>query len=360
MTNPIEPTPTPSYGAPARPRSTFRLLVVLILLVLLAGAGVSGWMLWKQRSEAEATLEGQQTLLVRLSRQVGDTQAELEAVRNRQNDLVESQRRAVETLAQMQERADETSQTLGRLDAAVQGGRSRAQLIAVEQLLLIASDRAQLAHDPRGAAAALDLAQNRLGTLADPKLIEVRKAVSEERAALLALPQADTEGAAVALNTLIARAADLPQRSRAPHHLASTGDDGFGDGFGDAAAASDGAWSRAGASLRAMLKSVFVIRRTDKPVDKLLPAEQETLVGQLLLLKLETARTALLRDDAGSFKTAIDEARRFLADYYRAEDPSVLSARAELDRLGHLELTPAVPELGRSLALLRASLDAAR
>jgi len=49
---------------------------------------------------------------------------------------------------------------------------------------------------------------------------------------------------------------------------------------------------------------------------------------------------------------------QWLGDYYRAEDPTVSAARAELERLRGLELDPPLPDLSRSVGLLRAYLDA--
>jgi uroporphyrin-3 C-methyltransferase len=349
MTETDVSTPPPAQPGPRR--SPWLVLILLLVLAALAGGGYGGWKLWKLRAETDDTLAAHDVLLRRLSRQLGDAQSEIESLRDKQGDLADSSRRNADAVGQLQSRADDTAQALARLDATVQGGRARAQLVAVEQLLLIANDRVQLAHDVRGAATALEFAQDRLGALAEPKLFEVRKAVSDERAALLALPQADTQAAALVLNSLIARVADLPQRSRAPHRLATT-EEVFDD------EAPGGSWlTRTVQSLKAMLRSVFVIRRTDKPVDRLLPAEQEVLVGQILLLKLETARTALLRDDTEAFRGAVSEAHGFLGDYYRVEDPSVLAARAELERLQNLDLSPPPPDLTRSLGLLRAYID---
>ena len=74
----------------------------------------------------------------------------------------------------------------------------------------------------------------------------------------------------------------------------------------DIAAEGGGVWARGMASLREVLGAVFTVRRTDKPVDRLLPPEQETLVGQLLLLKLETARAALLTMKPQDFQASND------------------------------------------------------
>jgi len=327
-------------------------LAMLLLLAALAGAGYGGWRMWHANHETEDTVAAQEVLLIRISHQLSEAQSSIEQLRERQSDFGDALHQNADDTAKLQSRGDELAQSLAHLSADLKGGRTRAQLIAVEQLLLLANDRAQLAHDARGATAALQLAEERLSAVAEPGLFEVRKAVAEERLALLALPQADRASAALNLSGLIARADSMPLRERpltrpAPPQLPEA-PHSFNQGWG----------ARAWASLRELLSAVFIVQRTDKPVDRLLPPEQEGLVKQLLALKLESARAALLLGDTASFRSALDLAVQWLGDYYRAEDPTVSAARAELERLRGLELDPPLPDLGRSVGLLRAYLDA--
>lgn len=339
----ISESPQPRY---------FRLALTLVLLAALAAAGYGGWKVWRTSRSTEDTARGQEQLLLRLSHQLGDTQSELEELREHQADLAAAGHRGSDDIAKLQSRSDDLDQSLSRLSADLRGGRTRAQLVAVEQLLLLANDRAQLAHDAHGAGAALQLAEERLAALAEPRLFEVRKAVTEERAALQAVPLADRSTAALNLSGLIDRADALPLRDRPaslpapPEHAQAPRN--FSEGWGERG------WS----SLRELLRAVFIVRRTDKPVDRLLPPEQEALVKQLLALKLESARAAVLLGDTASFRSALDSAGRWLGDYYRPEDPTVTAARAELERLRSLELDPPLPDLSRSVGLLRAYLDA--
>ena len=337
-------------------RALWLWILIVALLAMLGGGGYAARTFWQARQAAEDTVAAQDTLLRRLSRQLGDVSAEVQQLRQRQGDIAESARRNTDLVGALAGRADDADATLAAINATIQGGRGRAQLLAVEQLLLIASERARLARDVAGAMEALSLAQDRLGTLAEPKLFAIREALADERGRLEALPRLDLEASALALSGLIRRVRDLPQRSRAPSHQAVV------DSEPSRSIAPEGSgwWARGMASLREVLGAVFTVRRTDKPVDRMLPPEQEALVGQLLLLKLESARAALLSRDTATLRATVEDAEAFLDDYYRSDDPAVLGARAELDRLLTLELNPALPELGRSLGLLRAYLDATR
>ena len=86
----------------------------------------------------------------------------------------------------------------------------------------------------------------------------------------------------------------------------------------------------------------------------MLSAEQETLVVQVLALKLEGARVALLRGDTTSFRDLCESASHWLDTYFQGDDPGVAAAHAELERLQPLDLSPPLPDISRSLGLLRA------
>jgi uroporphyrin-3 C-methyltransferase len=110
--------------------------------------------------------------------------------------------------------------------------------------------------------------------------------------------------------------------------------------------------------VRQVLSALFVVRRTDKPVQPLLPADQEALVVDLFDLKLEAARIALLRNQTVAFRSALESAQQLLDDNYRVEDAAVIAARDQLEAMKKLELDPPLPDISRSLGLLRAYLDA--
>jgi uncharacterized protein HemX len=324
----------------------------LLSLVLVAGLGFGGWRIWHASHNTEESVEAQELLLVRLEHQISNAQSDIQQLHESQSNVMDGLHQDTEDVARLQNRADESEQVVAHLSADIRGGRTRAQLMGIEQLLLMANDRVQLAHDARGAGAALQLAEERLSALAEPRLFEIRKAVAEERAALQALPLADRSSAALNLSGLIARADSLPLRQHPVVRTADNSPPPSPQSFQQS-------WSERGwSSFKQMLAGVFTVQRTDKPVDRLLPPEQENLVKQLLALKLESARAALLLGDTASFRSALESALQWLGDYYRPEDPTVSAARAELERLHGLELDPPLPDLSRSVGLLRAYLDA--
>lgn len=342
MTDPAEtPTALPATPAPEAPRGHVRWLLALLLLALAAGGGA--WLY----ARLSGLYAAQQELLQRTARDLNALEVQADRLEARQSDLASATQRNTGELAEFASRIDAHDQIVGELKDQLAGGRGRFQLAAVEQLLLLANDRLQLARDVPAAIVAIDEADARLVALKEPRLFAVRQALAQEKAALQAVPLPDYAGAALTLSSLIQRAPRLPLLARVPAHFEARPE--------RAVVADEARWyQRAAVSVREALSSIFTVRRDAGPSPRLLGAEQEALVVQVLALKLEGARVALLRGDTTSFRDLCESAADWLDTYFQREDPGVAAARAELERLQPLELAPPLPDISRSLALLRA------
>jgi uncharacterized protein HemX len=316
----------PEIPLPRRPeKSGGRLWLWLVLAALL---GLVGWYAyqWQLRTVDESATREQ--VLTRL-------QGEVQALR-----------RQLETQAQKQ---TELSGSVANLSGIVEGGRSRVQLAAIEQLLLLANDRLLLAHDVDGALRALNLADSRLATLKEPRLHTVREALAQEQAALAALPAADLGGATLALAQIMNSAPHFPLRARAPER--------FEPQLPDTAPPADGTFSqRVWGAVKTALSAIFTLRRSEGPALRLLAPDEEAMAARILQLKLEGARLALLSGDGAALRDLAGSAADWLRTYYADSDPGVRAALTQLDRVAQLNLNPAPPDISRSLTLLRAQL----
>lgn len=341
--SPPEP-PKPSPPPPVKRRHAGSPLLLLTLLLALAAGGGFGWQWLRAQSEHIERLQlAQQNLDQRAAR-----------LQAQHHDMTERSAQTVAAIESFKQRLDQHDQAAGKLAEQVQGGRVRFQLAAVENLLLAANERVQLQQDVRGALTALGLADQRLAILAEPRLYKLREAIAQERAALMALPQPDLTSTALTLSSLIARVPQLPLRARVPERNAPQPQAEV------SSADADGGWfARARHAALHALSSVFNLRRNDGPAPRLLPPEQEALVYQTLTLKLEGARMAMLRNDATSYRDLCASASAWLRVYFREQEPNVLAAQAELERLSAVPLGGLLPEVSGSLAMLRAYLDSA-
>ncbi|HEY0917221.1 MAG TPA: uroporphyrinogen-III C-methyltransferase [Solimonas sp.] len=350
-TESAEPTPLPAAPpVPAAPRRRRGLGLLLLLIVMAAVAAAAFWV-WQQQQRLVKDNSRHEELIGRLSRNLARLESESKTLDTRQADLVAVMQRNSAETADFGRRIDEHDQVVGNLNEQVVGGRNRFVMASIENLLLLANDRLQIARDPVSALVALQEADQRIASLRDPRLFNVRQAIAEERTALQAVPQPDYTSAALTLSSLSGRAEQLPLRARAPDHYESAMRE-------PAAAVADSTrWERFKASVTQALRGMFTLRRNQGPEARLLAPQDEALVHHVLMLRLEAARAALLRGDTVSFRDACAGSAAWLHQYFRAEDPAVRGALADLDRLRALELSPSLPEITRSLALLRSHMD---
>lgn len=363
MTEPEKPAgerPTPALPPPdprirGRSRAAARTgnpLGWLVVVLLLAAAGYGGWYAWRWGTDAFEAVSTQQELLARMGREVQGLRAQVDELSARQTDVSQAVQRNGQDIASLGGRLEDSDEAVARLNETVEGGRMRVQLAAVEQLLLMANDRLLLANDAQSALRALDLADQRLARIGDPRLHAVREALSSERAALTTLVLPDTTGFALTLGDIQKRAATLPLRVHVPARFETAPETPAAD------AAGGGWFSRAGTAIKTALGHIFSLRRDDRGAPRLLGADEAALVGQILELKLEGARLALLGRDGLAFRELTGAARAWIEQYYDVRDADVQLALKELDRLGAQTLAAAPPDISRSLTLLRAQLGA--
>ncbi|HUR40271.1 MAG TPA: uroporphyrinogen-III C-methyltransferase [Verrucomicrobiae bacterium] len=337
----------PAYSIPAPPPpKRSRPLRALFMLALLGAVGYGGLLGWKWARGTLSTVDTQQQTLERLTREVA-------ALREQSLALGASVQRDGAALAALDGRLKGDEQALATIGEQLDGGRTRLQLAAVEQLMLLANDRLVLARDGRAALQALELADQRLAQLAEPGLIKVREALAKERAALTALVLPDHAGIVLSLAEISRRAPTLPLRARAQRRFDPPA-------VREEPPPDTGVIGRLWRAVKSALSSLFALRRADAPPPQLMLPEEETLVGQILQLKVEGARLALLASDTRAFHALIGEARDWLARHYDETHADVKAAQAELDRLGRIGLAPALPDISGSLTLLRARLGSAR
>lgn len=337
------PTPVASPAEPVAETSSGVLRWLLALVLIAAVAGGGAWLYTRISVIYHAQSDG----LQQMTRDINALEVQGDRLESRQTDMAGTAQRNANELAQLGSRIDAHDQIVGQLKEELTGGRAHFELAAIEQLLLLANDRLQIARDVPSAIIAIDEADLRLAALKEPRLFPVRQALAKEKAALQAVTLPDYPGAALTLSSLVERAPRLPLMARAPSRYAAVAE--------PVLVPDDARWyQRVGASVREALSSLFTVHRDNGPSPRLLDAEQETLVVQVLALKLEGARVALLRGDTTSFRDLCESASNWLDTYFQKDDPSVAAAHAELERLQPLELSPPLPDISRSLGLLRA------
>lgn len=330
--------PSPAATAPRRGGRGAGVAIFLALLaVLISAAGVAaGYWAWME-------LDTARTLLVndseRTQRMAGD-------VVRQQREAVEIAQQVGDQAAALQLRMEGYDEAFGQLKDSIDLGRSQITLTTVEQLLLLANERLQLASDIQGADAALERADDRLQQLADPRVHGVREAISRERTALAALPRFDREGVALAVSSLIEQIDALPLapsvREAPEMDLAAVDLDGERPMLD---------------RLTDILGQLFVLRREGGETIGALPESAAASTLMLLHIKLENARAAWLAGDVAEFIRILGSAQQWLARHFAVDQPAVAAFEAELQRLQRQPEVVEMPDVTRSLTLLRAQLE---
>lgn len=357
----------PDNGAPTQPptrktRSMAWIGYMMLLGVLALAAG--GWFLLQELRSRQEGLGGQisdkSQQVQQVTHQLNSIQSEMASLHS-QVATVQSQLSNEDTQLErtLKERGDQFDMKLdgtrNELAAAIQQiqrqlNRTRGDVLIAdaEYLLNIANQKLHLVGDVKSVLAAMEAADQRLHESADPAVFKVREALAGEIAALRAMPAPDVVGLSARLVSLEKKVPGLPLIL--PHagtikeheRLKEKASDQTPEEPDDAL----------DSTLRG-IKDLVTLRRTDRPIEAVLTPEQAEALRQMLLLKLETTRAALLRNDEQLYRDCLATAIDWVGEHF---DTSASETRAMLDELRALSqrsLGVAYPDISQSMIMLQ-------
>ena len=347
---PVPPAPPPRRGV----SSAVAWLALLLALFALAG---SGYLAWQDRASA-ADEAGDEAAIAALSGELDDAVtslgsrqqaalAELQDAARQRTARIDSLEREIQELNEQNEsvypRLRNLEDAISSLQGVSAGVRETWMLAEAEYYMQIANAQLQLAGKPHIAALALEFADERVRQMANPALADVRRALTQELQALRSMETADIEGMTLALANLAERTASLPLRQDVDVPDEETGAiDPELTGF-----------SRAVASVKSAFSDIVSVRRSDEPLTPLLAPEAAYFLRANLALTLQAARLALLQGEQRVYEQSLDDAAKWLDDYYDAGSGAVASALETIEQLRGegVDVTP--PDISESLRLLR-------
>ncbi len=331
-------------------------LSVLALLLALVALVVAAWLWYRGEQRLAGFDERLGTVEVGMESSVQDVVlprlAQLQDRIERQAEAGEAQQQA---LASLQETLESSQLQLSGLSQRLDGGQRQWQLLQIETLLLTANRRLQLYNDPRAARTALELANEAIADLGDPRLFDVRSRIANEIAALTALPDPDIEGLALSLTALAQQIPELPLASDVPAEYQTQE-----EGGAQASPTIDfsSGWRHFVDSVGDALQGMVTIRRADGTQSALLPPDQVFFLNQNLLLKLQSARLALLNRNTELYRASLTSAVEWLQRYYATDSAAVTGVIDRLNQMQNVKLDWQVPDIAGSLAALRAYMRA--
>jgi uroporphyrin-3 C-methyltransferase len=215
-------------------------------------------------------------------------------------------------------------------------------LSEVDQAVTIAAQQLQLAGNVHNALAALQTADARLASVDRPQWLSIRKALAEDIEALKALPQVDSAGVALKLETLMGRLDALPlafeARPKAPPPPRE----------------SEPGWlSALWLDFWSEFSQLVRIERMDRPDPALLAPSNAVFLRENLKLRLMNARLALLTRDGNTFREDMRLSANWLERYFDLRNAAVAAARDELLALQKSPVGVDLPPLLASQNALR-------
>ncbi len=334
---------------PARRSSGIGFLALLIALAAAAGSAY----VWTEQ-QTQRIIEAR---VAELSRDIERRGGDLDRVLTSVEELIRTDRKVDEDLIKLTARVEGDLTSLeslpdrvARLEATMEKvpGISQKSRVAwlrseAEYFLRIANAQINLAGNVDVSLRALELADVQLRELADPALTPVREAISNERAALLAVPRPDAEGIVLALGSIARSLDSLPFAKTAPGSYRTTAEE---------TAADESGWQRAWRVIIDALKSIISVKRDDQDFVPLLTAAEEAMLIRSLDVDLQIARLAVIRSQGEVYRSSIDSVRERLRTYFEVDATDVAAILKTLDELAPAELPDELPDISGSLTLL--------
>jgi uroporphyrin-III C-methyltransferase len=332
-------------GAPAtRTTETGRgqgaaLLIATLAFLLSLGVGGALFYLWQQAEDDRAAQSAQ------LSRLAAGLDARDERLTSLEGAL-SRESAARDTLSgRIDTRLATVEQGLTRIQDRTTRQERGWQVAEVKHLQRMAGHRLRLMDDPEGALRALQAADELLAELGDPRLLPVREALASEIQALENMPRPDIPGIALRLERLASDLRPLPLKGQIP-----PGRDVRDLIAGEAPPTDAPWWVRAWSEVREALSEHIAIRRHAEPVRALPDAETELFLRQLITLRVEAARIAVLRLDDAEYQRHLAAATDLLDEHFDAGAAAPVLER--LQALKGVTLLPEAPDISGSFTRL--------
>ena len=343
----------PPAEEPRRRRSgnSVAWLAFLFAIVALAAAGYTTWQ--DRRDDAGDRIE---SALAGLESSIDQTARSMSSLEARVSDLAEQDpgvdaavdalRRDVNEQLRLLEslpaRISTLESSVASLAGVSEGARDAWILAESEYYMQIANAQLQLANNPHLASLALKMADERIVQLANPALTDVRRAISDELAALEVMEKPDIEGATLTLASLARVVEALP--------LAASEESAADEAAIDPDLSGP---SRAWASVKNAMSGLVKVTPPERAKLAQLSPDTEFFLRNNIALQLQAARLALLRGEQAVFEQTLDDTTALLREYFDGDSTQVSGALDTIAEIrGHV-FTTDTPDISTSLQLLR-------
>lgn len=308
----------------ATPKRFSRPVLWAVAVLLLALAAWRGWAWWQQRAADDDRLSVLEQRVAALEQRNEALRRDLRAQAQRIQDAAGTNRVLRDEVLALGQRGALIEENVAKLADSTRNAPQSLRLDEVELLLSQAEQRLNLAGDLAGARRAYALADGALRGVDDPRLLNLRQSLAQERETLDALGAGPHAALSKRLAAFERSLAKLPRT--APADPARP------------------AWQR-------VLAPLVDVRETQGGTA--LGSDDRAAAEASLKIELGLARAALEREDDAAFDAALARIDGWLPALW-PPSPALAQSRAELKKLRDAPLQSTTPVLGSTLQQLRA------
>ena len=361
-----------------KPAASGKPIAILALLVAMASVTATGWHWW-QAHQGDPTQATQTETLARLQasqqqlansvasfeQQLGATESPIDAAEfSRQGQrlrTVESQLAGIQgqsgedqasisamqgNVRSLEQRLSATESSLVSVAASSQNSSVELNIAEIDFLLRTASQRLNLFSDPTAADLALLAADIQLEALNDPMFLSVRQRIATARQTLAAIPAIDHVQITAQLTDLQSKIPALPFRGEVEPQVQVQSE-----------LPDDAGWW---ASFKHTMSSLVTVRRRVPEDQSLLSFEDKDYLRQGLWLQFESARLALMRNDASGWNGSLDRLSDTVEQFFQSDSSGVQALLREITALKQVNVAPRMPDISAPWAQLRQLRDSRR
>jgi uroporphyrin-3 C-methyltransferase len=319
------------------------IFVYLLILSVVLGISVGAFWVWKQTNERLAETE---KTLIEMTQQIEafDIKPELNQLR----ENLDSQTKNLSNQLNEQQRLQES---LGHavIKAHTSATRRQREWVVAEAFYLVelATQRLQLMRDINTAIIALQAANKTLQELGDPSFMPLRDALDTDINNLKAFPLPGLASIEQKLNQILIHYNPLPikpdTQQGTPIVLSNENQSNQNESETS---------TNPLLTLIQELNKHLVVRHHDEPLQPQPSLQAQLYQHQILRLRLEAARLAVLREDDVEFHNQLHAALDWLDTHYAFTTRENLTR--ELEELDKINIRPKLPDIGKSIEALNA------
>lgn len=312
------------------PRFSWKFIGILCslfsIIVLIAVGGYAGRVLLKANTE--------------LATSVTDAHNQLQQLQSDFNALKSETNLMQQTTQQSADEIKELSKNIAKLSEEKQGNQEKWLLFEAHYYVKWANENLQLSGNVARAIFLLKLADQEISSIADSKMIEIRKAIATDLARLQGIPQVDVAGLYTKLVALNNQLDQLPLQVKQSN---------LQEPKPSAIEQKQNMWQRGLHAVWQALQNLVIIRDNSKGQMPLILPEQQTLLYQNLHAMLAQSIWGLLNRQPVIYQSSLQQLIGLIERYFALDVPITRAVLTDLNGLEKMDIYPPLPTLTSTL-----------